>query len=125
MVKPQRHKLYRCYLYSQLEATIISKQRRVTHMSTFKLIDEEIYPKIVQRAEHDERWAAYLLLINICFALVENIPTTQLALEEVDIEKLLIQMLENIGTAIHKILPGGMEEFYYYLPDSQKNTASQ
>jgi len=94
-------------------------------MSTFKFIDEEMYQQLVQRAEHDERWAAYLLLVNTSLVITEHIPTTPSALEEVDIEKLLIHALEHIGTAIHGVLPGDLEEFYYYLPASQKNTPDQ
>jgi hypothetical protein len=92
---------------------------------TFKLIGDELYQRLVRLAACDERWAAYFLLVNTCYAIATKIPTTEEALSEADIERLLIDAIEHIGRAVYNVLPGGLDEFYHYMPQWQRTTASR
>jgi len=94
-------------------------------MDPIRLVNNELYQMLVQRAAHDERWASYFLLVNTCYAIAAKIPTTDEALNVADIEKLLIDAMEHIGKVVYDVLPGGLEEFYHYLPQPQRNMASQ
>ena len=90
-----------------------------------KLVSDELYQQLVRRAAHDERWAAYFLIVNTCYAIAAKIPTTEDALSEADIERLLIDAMEHIGRVVQDVLPGGLEEFYHYMPQWQKTATSQ
>jgi hypothetical protein len=90
-----------------------------------RLVSNELYQQLVRRAAHDERWAAYFLLINTCCAIAAKIPTTEGALNEVDVERLLIDAMERIGRVVYDVLPGGLDEFYHYMPQPRKAVASQ
>ena len=90
-------------------------------MGRLKLVDDELYQTLTQRAASDEKWAAYFLLVNACYEIAKTIPETKEACDLADIETLLIQGLEQIGEAIYSILPGGAEELCYYTPRPQRN----
>ncbi len=85
-------------------------------MNVFKLINDEIYQMLTQRAARNEYWAAYFLLVNACYEIAKDIPQTQMACDEADIELLLLETMGQLGKAIKEVLPGGAEEFAEYMP---------
>lgn len=94
-------------------------------MDTDKLTNGELYRTLMQRAARNEDWAAYFLLINACYEIVKGIPQTQSACDAADIEHLLIGTIEQLGKAIHAVLPGGAEEFAGYMPRLADSSAKQ
>lgn len=85
-------------------------------MDAIKLINDELYQMLTQRAARDENWAAYFLLVNACYEIAKDIPLTQMACDAADIELLLIRAMEHLGKAIKEVLPGGADEFAGYMP---------
>jgi hypothetical protein len=41
-----------------------------------EIIHPELYKLIVRRAAHNRQWAGYFLLINTCYEIIKQIPTT-------------------------------------------------
>lgn len=89
-------------------------------MNGVKLINDELYQMLTQRAARNENWAAYFLLVNACYEIAKDVPLTQMACDETDIELLLIKAIEHLGKAIKEVLPGGAEEFAGYMPRPAK-----
>ena len=85
-------------------------------MDPLKGITKEQYQMLVQLAAKNETWAAYFLLINICYQITQNIPEKLKTCTSDDAERLLIQGLEKVGKALSDILPGGIDEFAEYMP---------
>jgi hypothetical protein len=81
-----------------------------------EIIHPELYKLIVRRAAHDHQWAEYFLLINTCYEIIKQVPTTLEACNQTNINDLLEKTLEQIGKVIWDVLPGGANEFSYYMP---------
>jgi hypothetical protein len=49
------------------------------NIGTSKLINDEHYQMLPQRAARNENWAAYFLLVNACYNIAKDRPLTQMA----------------------------------------------
>ena len=92
---------------------------------TLKIMNPKLYQMLVKRGVRDHRWAEYFLLISTCYEVIKRVPATPEACNEIDIDKLMNDALERIGKARWDVLPGGAEEFSYYMPDSIRKEKAQ
>ena len=93
--------------------------------NALEIMNPRLYQMLIKRGIHDHQWAEYFLLINTCYEIIKRIPNTPEVCNEMDIRKLLNDSLERIGKTIWDILPGGADEFSYYMPDGIRREKAQ
>lgn len=81
-------------------------------------VTSETYQEMLRRAAHDYSWAQYFLLTNACLENLKNLPTTSEQYDQAEPEKLLVDALECLATAIAVLMPGGINEFSSYLSET-------
>lgn len=82
-------------------------------------MDDALFLEISRLGVEDAGWLQYGLLIDACVKNVSAVPPIG-ECQQANSEQLLIDALERLADVIALVMPGGFDEFRYYLSAAEE-----